>query len=350
MSNKYLKHLITSISLICLLSLLISCAFTINAPKPNPPVPSPVDSVVVWNADLKPGTLNIKVDNTDVTNQFTVDTTNKQATALLPLSPCSHTMTASGELWTWYAQNYLNTSTQITFQVIGNCTGGKTCQNGACMCPFGFTDCRGTCKDLLEDKQNCGSCGYSCTGGKICQNGTCMCPSGFTDCSGKCKNLDNDKQNCGSCGHICSSAKSCCSGVCKSDAQNCGNCGHVCPQSCSGISGCTDAGTCLNPTTYVYYVEYLDSRCLRETILAQAFDQTEAYNCVVSQYPANNFIVGLASSGGTFSYAVVCSDGIGGHFCNTVENLPALSADDGQKCVQSQWGNCSVTQGRCPSK
>ena len=309
MSNKYLKHLINSISLICLLSLLISCAFTINAPKPSPPVPSPVDSVVVWNADLKPGTLNIKVDNTDVTNQFTVDTTNKQATALLPLSPCSHEMTASGELWTWYAQNYLNTSTQITFQVMGNCTGGKTCQNGACMCPFGFTDCRGTCKDLLEDKQNCGSCD-----------------------------------------HICSSAKSCCSGVCKSDAQNCGSCGHVCPQSCSGISGCTDAGTCLNPTTYVYYVEYLDSRCLRETILAQAFDQTEAYNCVVSQYPANNFIVGLASSGGTFSYAVVCSDGIGGHFCNTVENLPALSADDGQKCVQSQWGNCSVTQGRCPSK
>jgi len=181
-----------------------------------------------------------------------------------------------------------------------SCTGGKTCQSNECKCPSGQIDCSGTCKNLTNDRENCGYCGFTCaagqpcsssqcacgtatcggssvntcttnahcgvcnnacTGGKTCQSGACGCPSGQTDCSGTCRNLTNDNNNCGGCGLVCTGGKTCsggrcvcpsgqedCGGTCRNltnDSGNCGFCGFTCAagQQCTGSQCvCTTSG------------------------------------------------------------------------------------------------------------
>ena len=170
------------------------------------------------------------------------------------------------------------------------CTGGKTCQAGACKCPSGLTDCNGTCKNLntdatacgscatncvtnlgsggiccsasckdkLSDANNCGGCGVVCTGGMTCQGGSCKCPAGQTDCGGICKNLQTDSAHCGACNNACASDRYCsggkclcnaplsdCNGACRNlqtDSYNCGACDNF----CTGGKSCV-AGACKCP-------------------------------------------------------------------------------------------------------
>ena len=143
-------------------------------------------------------------------------------------------------------------------------------------CPPGLVDCNGTCVNLSNDNQNCGSCGFVCSSGTWCINGSCSinCGVGLTNCGGSCKNLLNDAQNCGGCGVICPPGYICSSGACvlacppglancggscvllNLDVNNCGSCGNVCPPGTwciNGIctvncnAGLTDcSGTCIN--------------------------------------------------------------------------------------------------------
>jgi hypothetical protein len=106
------------------------------------------------------------------------------------------------------------------------CTGGRVCQNSACVCPTGQTFCGSTCQD--------------CSGGKICQSGTCQCPTGQTFCGSTCQD--------------CSGGKSCQSGVCTcpsgtkfcSGPQQCRQC--CAGSDCSGGKTC-QAGSCACPST-----------------------------------------------------------------------------------------------------
>ena len=94
------------------------------------------------------------------------------------------------------------------------CTGGKTCQNGACACPSGTTNCGGTCANLQSDNSHCGACGNACSGGSACKNGECGCPQGTIDCFGECVSTSSDTQNCGECGFPCAQGDDCVNGSC----------------------------------------------------------------------------------------------------------------------------------------
>jgi len=118
------------------------------------------------------------------------------------------------------------------------CSGQETC-------------CKGKCIDLTNDFYNCGSCGHGCWPGQVCSNGWCeaTCASGFTNCNGKCVDLNSDRLNCGACGrgvwptYICDKGKivecpgntESCKNTCtdlSSDRMNCGSCGFECANGC----------------------------------------------------------------------------------------------------------------------
>ena len=110
------------------------------------------------------------------------------------------------------------------------------------------------CKDLANDRTNCGTCGHGCADGEICLpdaalTGRCVpsCLSGQKLCGSACVNETNDPANCGACGKTCgplekcqamacvttcvAPARECTPGSCtdiKVDSGNCGNCGNKC--------------------------------------------------------------------------------------------------------------------------
>jgi hypothetical protein len=117
-------------------------------------------------------------------------------------------------------------------------------------CPSGRSSCNGTCRDLLTDAGNCGSCGNICPSGQSCQNRRCVltvtsapvvntsipititpelsCSSGQIPCGSSCVDIFTDKKNCGVCGRSCGSQEIC---------EN-ARCGPACTQ--SGTSLCDD--------------------------------------------------------------------------------------------------------------
>jgi hypothetical protein len=182
------------------------------------------------------------------------------------------------------------------------CNAGEVCQAGVCTvsCQAGLSPCTQaggaiTCKDLTQDRANCGSCGTTCGAGQVCQpdpastatppaNYKCMpsCQSALTNCNGVCTNVSVDPNNCGYCagvtkpsttivGQVCpvpaNSAAFCASGQCQttcaagfavcdgnpangclvnltSDPLHCGDCKVRCPAPDNAIpTGCS-AGVC----------------------------------------------------------------------------------------------------------
>lgn len=54
------------------------------------------------------------------------------------------------------------------------CPHPTVCQNGSCVCAPPYTDCNGTCTSLLDDPNNCGSCGFQCPPWNFCEGGQCF--------------------------------------------------------------------------------------------------------------------------------------------------------------------------------
>ena len=104
---------------------LAGCAvFNFVSPPPNATGPAPVAAQINWTADLQANTLKVVVDppnGTDVTSQFTLSglASGSHADASLNIPPGSHTLSVSGNLWTWYSQSYQPTSTSEPITVVG---------------------------------------------------------------------------------------------------------------------------------------------------------------------------------------------------------------------------------------
>jgi hypothetical protein len=91
----------------------------------------------------------------------------------------------------------------------------EICDDGECVCRFGFTPCGGTCVDLQTDSLHCGECGDACGAG-VCDEGNCE-PDGCqesTDCDGICVNLEHDPLHCGNCDHACAGDELCIESEC----------------------------------------------------------------------------------------------------------------------------------------
>lgn len=162
----------------------------------------------------------------------------------------------------------------------------RECQDGACQCAAGLSDCDMVLKNGCEvnsssDPKNCGGCGQACSANHMarvtCNNSQCdgVCRGTFQDCNGD-KLTDGcetdtaaNLANCGGCGLACSAnhvtpscSKSVCDGACTGsfvdcnndkqkdgcesdpavDALNCGVCGVVCSR--NHVKAACAAGVC----------------------------------------------------------------------------------------------------------
>jgi hypothetical protein len=123
----------------------------------------------------------------------------------------------------------------------GICDDGENTKNCKVDCAFNTcmnpTDlnCSGICVDPLDDRKNCGACGFSCT--DFCVSGTCTCPLGWKRCDGVCIDPMVDRKNCGGCGNTCTDF--CVSGACTCPIAwaRCGV--HCCPP-CTDLECCVD--------------------------------------------------------------------------------------------------------------
>ena len=139
-------------------------------------------------------------------------------------------------------------------------------------CAAGQTLCGNSCRNILTDISNCGSCGNACPINQYCSGGQCVCVGAYpVKCNVVCVNLRNDNNNCGVCGKVCplnvaNGHSRCDSGSCliscnsdghlncnqniadgcevyvMNDVNNCGNCGIRCQPQFSCIKG-----SCLIP-------------------------------------------------------------------------------------------------------
>ncbi|MCA9547770.1 MAG: hypothetical protein KC613_25375, partial [Myxococcales bacterium] len=137
------------------------------------------------------------------------------------------------------------------------CGQGEVCDAGQCSaagCPQGTFDCSGVCSRLIDDPDNCGSCGTDCPTrrGALTQ---CIEAECYLNCPGmegraQSVDFDNDPQHCGGCGvqcpgalggqptcnggqcqSPCSRGEQVCDGVCvdlDDDPEHCGACGNAC--------------------------------------------------------------------------------------------------------------------------
>jgi tetratricopeptide (TPR) repeat protein len=142
------------------------------------------------------------------------------------------------------------------------CPSGHVCAQGSCSCPTGLTSCNGSCVNPLNAFHNCGQCGNTCLPDQVCAQGKCQCRPDQITCNGSCVNPQNDFHNCGQCGNACPSGQVCANGTCqqgcppdqtncngncvdpKNDPSHCGRCGHPCE---SGATCC--GGTCINTSS-----------------------------------------------------------------------------------------------------
>lgn len=119
------RVLVAAAAVVCLVN--AGCAvFNIKTPAANSSVSSPVNTQLLWGENLQPNTFKVVVDSgspsaSDVTNEFTIvpNGSGGVATANLNLTPGSHSILVSGNLWTWYDQKYDFTSSTATFNVQG---------------------------------------------------------------------------------------------------------------------------------------------------------------------------------------------------------------------------------------
>ncbi len=139
------------------------------------------------------------------------------------------------------------------------CPAGQVCSMGQCAisCRAGLAVCSGKCIDLQSDNNNCGSCGAACAAGHMCSSGKCAlsCQKGLTDCSGTCTNLQSDNMHCGNCLAACAPGYACVAGKCALwcqagltgcqgkcvdtalDPTNCGKCGQKCAAGSTCVAG-----------------------------------------------------------------------------------------------------------------
>ena len=224
------------------------------------------------------------------------------------------------------------------------CSGGMTCQAGACACPASApTNCNGTCTNLQNNSQNCGQCGNACTGGRVCSSGLCVCPSWApTDCGGTCTATATDPANCGSCGNQCAVGQGCFGGQClSSETVLCYSCEDCSAKLSAGKSVVISRDSPVLSPNGAPYLSLLnwDFDCIEWTLSAPAPPQT--LNCAgakiasgVTGVPFWRELFGVAGHGirvNTYSLAPEV----------TIKDCTVASFDKGI-LLESVYGNARI--------
>lgn len=132
------------------------------------------------------------------------------------------------------------------------CASGEVCIDGGCelMCPGAQLACGSSCRDTQTDFFHCGGCDTTCGDGQQCISGSCqlVCPPGLTMCNGECIDTNTNHQACGNCTTSCSPGQVCDNGMCTT---SCGtglvNCGGSCVDLTSSNAHCGACGSsCAN--------------------------------------------------------------------------------------------------------
>ena len=201
---------------------------------------------------------------------------------------------------------------------------GEDCRTGDCVrgsCRLlECTDenemlCGTQCIDVTKNSDNCGGCGNNCannlprnvTADVTCQERQCVytCASGYQDCGShgrNCVNLMQDAENCGSCGNVCDPAQQeyCFNGICQkndcpgeyecSKSEQCltnepTGCGRSC-QVCGSVlnaqeSTCDDVGMChvVKCLPGSHFVSGTAACVLNTPIACGSVDKADAVDC-----------------------------------------------------------------------
>ena len=238
-----------------------------------------------------------------------------------------------------------------------NCTNGGTggdCGDGATRC-----DNVG-CVYLDSDTNNCGSCGRQCLVGEWCERGSCVSCSGnefacffgdnnlaFCSCDGSCFDLRNDVDNCGSCGNQCPSGASCSGGSCACPGNQ-----KICTE--TNEYG-RDVGVCVDTTSNDKHCgscapcgirEYcIDSKC--EKALCENPPPTNAVMSFVKGVVASFASFSNSIFGTSFSTASTSEESCGtcpngGEYPNC--NPPPCSSES-PLCQPGETQSCDVGEG-----
>ncbi len=105
-----------------------------------------------------------------------------------------------------------------------DCPSGLLLQDDRCVsaCSAPYQNCGVSCANVQSDFTNCGRCGNACPAEQICQagqcacaagglacgttcvySGNCACPDPNTVCGDSCVDVMDNTNNCGSCGNVC---------------------------------------------------------------------------------------------------------------------------------------------------
>ena len=264
----------------------------------------------------------------------------------------------------------------------GNNTLSSICSGGSCqLCPVGTGNCDlvsgNQCEiNLLNNTNNCGSCGNNCailnynsvTSYK-CQNGSCVintCALTNADCDGIITNgcetiIQNSTSNCGVCGNNCSSlpqvlSSTCSGGSCQinsclpsygncdlssingceinflNSTQNCGVCGNSCSALFNSTGVCV-GGVCQSCPNFTRNCDGLSSNGCEVNI------QNSTENCGAC---GNSCSASINSTG-------TCSSGVCQVCDSFARNCDGLSSNGCETNITANPLNCGGCNVTCPN-
>ena len=162
-----------------------------------------------------------------------------------------------------------------------------------CCNPFGKNCCKGACRDLTTDPQNCGKCGNACGSSEACCDGSCVstqCPTNQKWDKATCQCVCSAPLCNGEC---CDPGYYCVNGQCVMDCPNCQNCPNcvfsnnklacVFPDTCCGPD---DTGTC-------HCIDSLHNKCCPSgrggcPVDKECCDNGEYLSCCDNKTPGRN--------------------------------------------------------------
>lgn len=213
-----------------------------------------------------------------------------------------------------------------------SCSGGKSCNNGSCVCPSGMhDDGSGTCvyDDLCAN--------VACSGGKECSAGVCSCPSDKPHWNGYYCRECTDDSHCGATEKCNTSSYTCVSVSCANSV-----CYTISNHSCQKTDGCcvqnsdctgtnqkcdTSANKCVGKTCTDLNLAYSCGSKQDKTFVMKDGNGNSCYTCSDIKYSCSDY--GYQTSCGSKQNKTYQRTDDYGNSCYTCTDIKETCADKG---------------------